>query len=85
MSGTLPSDTSQAAARVQLDLIRRASPERRLQACLALSDAMIALSRAVLRDRFPGLDDRELALEWLELNYGSELGAAVRARMASRG
>ena len=37
------SDTSPAAARVQLELIRRASPARRLQACFSFSKSMIAL------------------------------------------
>lgn len=78
------SDTSDAAARVQLELIRNATPERRLQACFALSRSMIALSRAVLRDRHPDLDDLELGLKWVELNYGADLATAMRARAASR-
>ena len=78
------SDTSEAAARVQLELIRRASPARRLQACFSFSRSMIALSRATLRDRLPELDDLELRLRWLELSYGADLAAAVRAHVSSR-
>jgi hypothetical protein len=77
-------DTSEAAARVQLELIRRASPERRLQACLAFSRSMIALSRAALRARPPELDDLELGLEWVAQTYGAGLAAGVRASLASR-
>lgn len=85
MPETSLSDTDDAAARVQLELIRRASPARRLQACFGFSNGMIALSRAVLRDRFPELDDRDLGLKWIELSYGAGLAAAVRARVAERG
>ncbi len=82
------SDTSEAAARVQLELIRRASPARRLQACFSFSfsfsESMIALSRAALRDGHPELDEFELRLKWVELNYGADLATAVRARLPSR-
>ena len=84
MSEASLTDTSEAAARVQLELIRSATPGRRLEACFRLSRSMIALSRACLRERFPELDDRELALKWVELNYGAELAMSVRARMVSR-
>lgn len=84
MSKASINDTSEAAARVQLELIRRASAARRLQACFNFSRSMIALSRAVLRDRFAELDDRELELKWVELNYGADLAAAIRAHAASR-
>jgi len=78
------SDTSPAAAQVQLELIRRASPARRLQACFSFSKSMITLSRAALRERLPELDDLELRLRWVELNYGAELATAVRAQVSSR-
>ena len=82
MSGAALTDTSPEAARVQLELLRSASPARRLEACLGLSRSMIALSRAALRDRFPGLDGQDVLLKWVELNYGAVLAARVRARLA---
>ena len=85
MSGDGISDTSAEAARVQLELIRSASPERRLAACFGFSRSMIALSRAALRDRFPELDEAELRLRWVELNYGADLAAQVRAHLHRRG
>ena len=45
---------------------------------------MIALSRAALREGLPELDDLELRLRWVELNYGADLAAAVRAQVPSR-
>ena len=79
------SDTSAEAARVQLELIRSASPERRVAACFGFSRSMIALSRAALRDRFPELDEGELRLRWVELNYGPELATQVRAHLQRLG
>jgi hypothetical protein len=84
MSEASISDTSEAAARVQLELIRRATVARRLQACFDFSKSMIGLNRAALRDRFPELGDRELGLKWVELNYGADLAAAIRSRAPSR-
>lgn len=83
MSKAPLSDTSPAAARVQLELIRRASPARRLQACFSFSKSMIALSRAALREGSPDCDELELRLRWVELNYGAALAAAVRANLPS--
>jgi len=40
------SDTGAEAARVHMDLLRRASPARRLQLALSLSRSVLALSRA---------------------------------------
>lgn len=77
-------DTSEEAARVQLQLIRSASPTRRLEACLGLSRSLIALSRASLRRRFPAFDEREAGLKWVEIHYGSDLAARVRSQLTSR-
>lgn len=83
--GAGPSDdTSEEAARVQLDLIRRASPTRRIEACLGLSRSLIALSRAALRKRRPEAQEQEIMLEWAEINYGVALGARLRSYLASR-
>lgn len=78
------SDTSPAAARVQLELIRNASPERRLEACFGFSRSLITLSRAALREASPGSDELELQLQWVESSYGAHLAAALRAHLSSR-
>jgi hypothetical protein len=79
-------DTDPRAAAVQLDLLRRAGPERRAAMAGRLSDAVIALSRRALRERASDgpLDEIELKLRWAELNYGPELAARVRAYIAAR-
>jgi hypothetical protein len=82
MQNASNSDTSEAAAQVQLELIRRASVARRLQSCFGFSKSMIALSRATLREGLPELDDLELRLRWVELNYGADLAIAVRAQVS---
>ena len=75
------SDTTIDAARVHLDLLRRAGPVRRLRAGLDLSRSAIELSREGLRRRRPGLSETELLIEWVELQYGNALAAGVRRRM----
>lgn len=74
-------DTSPAAAAAQLELLRRMGPGGRLRAGLRLSQSMIALSRAALRKRNPGLDERALRLLWIEQTYGAELARKVERHM----
>ena len=44
-------DTDPEAARVQMDLLRRASPARRLRLALSLSESVLSLSRAGIARR----------------------------------
>ena len=71
-------DTSRAADEAQLEALRRMGPGGRLRAGLRFSRSMIALSRAALRARHPGLDDRALRLLWIEQHYGAALAREVR-------
>ena len=71
------SDTSRMAAAAQLAVLRRMGPGGRLRAGLRFSRSMIALSRAALRARNPGLDERALQLLWIEQNYGADLAREV--------
>ena len=45
---------------------------------------MIALSRASLRARHPELSDQEIALLWVEQNYGADLARDVRRHLESK-
>ena len=70
-------DTSPAAAAAHLELLRRMGPGGRLRAGLRFSSSMIRLSRAALRKRNPGLNERALRLLWIEQTYGAELARKV--------
>jgi hypothetical protein len=72
----MKTDTHERAAKVQLELRRRMTPERRLELMDAFSRDIIQLSREALRERFP--DERELRLEWVRLHYGEDLAKRLR-------
>jgi hypothetical protein len=77
------SDTDPEAERVHLDLMRRATPSRRIHLALSLSETVIALSRDGLARRFPEASRQEIALRWVALHYGSELADEVRTALAA--
>lgn len=76
-------DTDPELARVQMDLLRRASPARRLHLALSLSRSVIALSRAGIAQRLPRATPEEVGLEFVRLHYGASLADEVRQRLDS--
>lgn len=74
-------DTEPGAERVQLELLRRATVERRLRLALSLSSSVVALAREGLRRRMPGAPEAEIGLRFVELHYGSEVAAEVRRHL----
>jgi hypothetical protein len=74
-------DTDVDSLRVQVDLLRRATPSRRLELAFALSADVISLSLAGIRRRQPGLSEPEAHLRFLAIHYGDELAERVRARV----
>ena len=81
----LPRDTARAADEAQLEALRRMGPGGRLRAGLRFSRSMIALSRAALRARHPGLDENALRLLWIEQNYGTALAREVQRHQETVG
>ena len=71
-------DTTRAADDAQLQALRRMGSGGRLRAGLRFCRSMIALSRAALRARNPGLDEHAVRLLWIEQNYGAALAQAVK-------
>jgi hypothetical protein len=78
------SDTDPEAARVHLDLLRRASPERRLHLALSLSRTAMTLSRGGLARLMPGAAPDDIAVRFVALVYGPGLAEDVRADLAAR-
>ena len=72
-------DTSPEAHRVHVELLRKAGPERRLQMGLSLSASVMKQARLAIRAANPALCETEVGLRFVELNYGKELAAKVRA------
>lgn len=79
-----PSDTHPDVLRRQVELLRAAGFERRLELCLQLSQTAAELSLQALRDRMPGATEQEVRLRQAELNYGTELIDRVRRHLAAR-
>lgn len=56
----LSSDTSPDAQRMQIELMRRLPPSRKLALAFELTDAMRDITLADLRHRFPQANDAEI-------------------------
>jgi hypothetical protein len=85
MVPTIPADTDPETAAIQLEMLRRAGPERRLSLALSLSRSVIELARAGLRQRRPGARPEEIGLRFAELHYGSALAAGLASRLPRGG
>ncbi len=84
MPGVVPplSDTDPEAERVQLELLRAASPSQRLRLALSLSRTTMGLARGGLARAFPDASPQEIGLRFVALNYGAELAEEVRRHLA---
>lgn len=82
MTPTRLTDTDPETQAVQLEILRRAGPARRLELTLSLSRAVIAMSRRALRRLHPRASDEELGVLWVRQNYGDELADGLQARLA---
>lgn len=71
-------DTRNDAEHMQIELFRCASPERRAQIALSLSQQLMALSRRAIREAHPEAREEEVGLMFVALNYGQELADRVR-------
>ena len=78
-----PTDTDPEAARVHMEILRRASPARRLRLALSLSRSVLALSREGIARRRPSATPEEVGLEFVRLHYGPELAGEVERHLRS--
>jgi hypothetical protein len=83
---TQSDDTAPEAEQVQIGLLRRASPARRMRLARSLSRTAIALSRRAVRRAHPELDEAAAMRAWVALQYGrapepAVLGTPGRDRM----
>jgi hypothetical protein len=77
-------DTTPEAERVQIELLRKAGPERRFHLARSLSQTMIQASRDNIGRLHPEVDEEELKLLFVELYYGKELADCVRVYLEKR-
>ena len=83
-AATGPADTDADAERVQLELLRAATPAQRAALAVALTSTTVELSRRALRRGAPGASEEDVGLRFVELNYGPELAAALAAWLRDR-
>ena len=76
------SDTDPEAERVHIELLRAASPSKRLRLAFSLSRTAMSLARDGLARAFPGASPEEIGLRFVALNYGPELADEVRRHLA---
>lgn len=68
-----PADTSPEAWREYQEILRRMTPEEKLQRAFELSRMVRSLAEAGLRERFPQADEREIFLRRVRQEWGAEL------------
>ena len=78
------SDTAPEAERVQIELLRKATPARRVAMMRSLSAMAIGLSRRALARANPGLSREGIDLLFVEQNYGKELAGELRRYLNER-
>lgn len=78
------SDTDPETERVHLELLRRASPGRRIRLALSLSQTVMSLSRGGLARQMPEASPEEVGLRFVALTYGTDLAEGLKADLAAR-
>jgi hypothetical protein len=78
---TQSEDTSPEMERVQIELLRKASPAKIFGLVRSMSQTMIQASRENIRQLHPDASKEELTLIFIEFYYGKELAKLVRTQM----
>ena len=75
---TYTSDTSPEALAVQLECMRRMTPQQRIRQTCAMSRQVKRMAFAAIRRRHPGFSEDEVQNLFIELTYGQTLANEVR-------
>jgi len=79
-----PIDTDSDDDRMQVETLRRAPVGRRLRLALSLSATVVNLARRALVRAHPNASARELDVRFVELHYGADVAAGLRADLERR-
>ncbi len=77
-------DTHPEAERVQIELLRKATPERRLELGLTFCEEGLAIAHHAIAQANPLLSEEERKLIFVEITYGKDLADRVRAYLTRR-
>ena len=72
-SNSYTSDTSAEAYQVQLDCLRRLSPQERVNKAFRLSSQLRDMAFDAIRRIHPEYDEDQVQLEFIRVTYGKEL------------
>jgi hypothetical protein len=75
-------DTHPEAERVQIELLRKATAERRLELGLSLSEEAMEIARQAIAQANPLASEEDQKLLFVEITYGKDLADRVRAYLA---
>ena len=81
---TQSEDTSPEMERVQIELIRKASPAKIFGLVRSMSQSVMQASRENICKLHPDASKEELSLILVELYYGKEVAKLVRTQMERR-
>ena len=81
---TQSEDTSPEMERVQIELIRKASPAKIFGLVRSMSKTMIQASRRNIRKLHPDANEEEITLIFVVLYYGKEIAHLVRSQIEKR-
>ena len=79
-----PVDTDADAERVQVELLRAAPVYRRLHLAFSLTATVVGAARRALTRAQPQASGWDLDLRFVELHYGAEVAAGLRADLERR-
>lgn len=77
-------DTRPEAELVQIELLRKATTERRLELGLSLSQEALGIARQAIARANPFAGEEDQKLLFVEVTYGKDLADRVRAYLAGR-
>ena len=77
-------DTSAEALEVQLECLRKMTPQQRIRSMCAMSRQVKNMAMDAIRRRHPEFSDAEVRMKFIELTYGEDLANEVRAWKAAR-
>ena len=72
------------ADEVQVELMRRAGPQKRSALALRLSDETIALARRAIARNRPELDEEQRGIEFVRIHYGADLADRLERWLIAR-
>ena len=77
-------DTHPEIERIQIELLRKAGTQRRLQLGLELSGETLEIAQRGIRRIHPEVSELEAKLIFVEVTYGKDLADRVREYLAKR-